>query len=693
MKTNDQQPNTSMADALAQASNAQAQKNNNTIQPGAAQPQQTQVPPVQQQAPQQPAYQPQGNAQQQQPVFGGAGFNAQQQVPQGDRQSKVFGLNARRVRTFSAQSYSENFKAAQEAVNKYCEPYENQGFNKSFFIIPLQDTNLHCAALIYALAVSGNMVVAYTYMLENTGSPLKPMSGNDPMTQERYELAKMTGSQYDDIYWRAVQAKVVLHLKLGENVQVLEGGAGVVHSEMDWTDTSAISKLLNNAENACMAFANRQTGYNVEPPLNLALDVNQNVDRLAVSFNFNPQPLYTADGQPQRNDVEIKMTVASEGDVQVQNVEPFTTVNGYVELVAAGGQPQMIQGPYGQMMPAPQRYYPQLAITHISQGISNAEGPEFQILGFYVATLLLENNNWMNAFSPRMVNGVDINDIGALNYELRMGVDPADPNARPKKIDTKSHDFNPMALQQLLGQACFPNMSVVMDIEETGHRNWVNSMFLQAGGAPQSFASALTVEGRMAHDAIIAAANNLTNSKFSEFYTDTTQLITIRDGSRIPGGYYLSDDGKRLDNRNVDLIAVLNFLGESDPRKVEEWKMICSSTSGLSGPKRIALRQQFLQTILGASYVQKCYYERVMISAYFLKCLREAVVACGLQVRPENMSNQYNAMSYGQPLAAMYGMNTNMASSLTNANYQVDNYGRVIPMGGYRTAYGTYQAQ
>ncbi|QXO10212.1 hypothetical protein pEaSNUABM37_00253 [Erwinia phage pEa_SNUABM_37] len=677
MKTpeNNQPQNTVMGDALARA----------TQQATAQQPAQ----------PTQPT-QPQFTTEQQQPIFNNnaQGFNAQAN-PQGgaDRKSRIFDMNQRRERTFSAQNFSENFKLAADAMEEFAKGYEDQGYKKSWFIIPLQDANLHCGALIYVLGVSTTMTAVYTYMLENTGSPLKPLPGNDPITQERFELARMTGSQYDDIYWGAVQQKVISTLKLGQNVQVLEAGAGVIHSEMDWKDTGAISKLMNNAENAAITFANRLSGYQIEAPLNLVAEINPAVDRLSAGFNFSPLPLYTADGQPVRNDVEIKLTVSSDGDVQVQNSEPFTTVNGYVELVSAGNQPVMIPNQWGQMLPAPQRYYPQLAITNISQGISNAEGPEFQLVGLFTGTLLMENNNWQNAFAPRMVNGVDINDIGALNYELRMGVDPADPNARPKKIDTKTHEFNTLSLSQLLNAACFPSMSMVLDIEETGHRNWVNSMFLQAGGMPGTEPANLSQDGKLAHDAIIAAANNLTNGKFAEFFVDPKALITIRDGSRIQGGFYIDEKGARLDIRNVDLLAVLNFLGESDPRKVDEWKMICSSTSGLSGPKRIALRQQFLQTILGASYQQKCYYERVMVNHVFLDALRKALTAGGVQVRPENMSNQYNSMSYGTPLAAQYGFNTNIGSSLVPGGYaQVDNQGRNINFGQYRTPFGHYQS-
>jgi len=682
---NDNQPtNPVLGDALKNAQQAQQQ------QQAQAQPQQPAQPQVAPQVPPQPAF----TAQQQQPVFTGQpGVNAQAQpqVNPQDRKSRIFGMNDRRERTFSSQSYSENFKIATDAMEEFAKGYEDKGYKKTWYILPLQDTNLHCGSLIYALIISNTTVATYTYLLENTGSQLKPMTGNDPQTNERYELPRMTGSQYDDIYWAAVQSTVRRALRLSDSVNILEAGAGVIHSEMDWKDTTAIGRHLNNAENAAMAYANRLSGYQIEPPLNLVTEINPLVDRLSAGFNFNPLPLYTADGQPQRNDVEIKLTVSSDGDVQVQNSEPFTTVNAYVELVSAGNQPQYIPGPYGQMVQATQRYYPQLAITNISQGIFDAEGAEFQLLGLYTATLLMENNNWQNAFAPRMVNGVDINDIGALNYELGLGRDPADPNARPKKIDTKSHDFNMHALSQLLNTACFPSMSMVLDIEETGHRNWVNSMFLQAGGLPNTNYTLLSDDGKLAHDAIIAAANNLTNGNFSKFFTDPTQLITIRDGSRIQGGYYVSEDGKRLDIRNVDLLAVLNFLGESDPRRVDEWKMICSSTSGLSGPKRIALRQQFLQTILGASYQQKCYFERVMVNHVFLEALRQALAAGGVQVRPENMSSQYNSMSYGTPLAQMYGFNTNVGSSLVQGGFtQVDNMGRAINFGNYRTPFGHY---
>ncbi|ANH51686.1 nuclear shell protein [Erwinia phage vB_EamM_Desertfox] len=691
-----QQPNNSaMGDALLQAQQRQSQ-----------QPQQQQTPP--QQAPQSAPQPVQATTQQQQhtPQFHQTAGNStvnnttnntntEQQQP---RQSRIYGMNERRSRIFDATAFGENFKIALEATKEVLEGYEDKGFNKSFFLVPVADATLHCNGLAYASVFNfggSTKAIVYTLMLENTGSPLKPQRGNDPLTGEPFEIPRMTGSQYDNTYWARV-AQLVAH-RVGNNAEVLDAGACVVHAEMKWDDKSAIKQLLNNAENATMAYANSLSGYRIEPPFNIAQEVDPNIDRITAGFNFNPQPLFTVDGQPIRNDVEVKLSAYAEGAGQVQTTEAITTVNGYVELIAApqqqmGYQQQMMMGMNPQQaMQFYRRFYPQFTITSTGTGISNAQGPEFQLLALFAASLIGENSNWHHAFAPKMVNGVDINDIGAINYELKMGLES--PDDRPKKIITKDHSFTTQALHQLLYTACHESMSIAIDIEETGTRTWVNSMLLLAGGQPNGNAAALSPQGQQAHKAIIQAANNLTNGEFSKHFTDQNQLIAVRDGTRIQGGFYVSKDNhQKMDIRNVDLLAVLNFVGETDPRIVEEWKIITSSTSGMSTPKRVALRQQKLQQLLGESFVLKAYYERVVINWAFMDALRKAITAAGLIVRPENTNMQYNVQSYGTPMAQLYGMPTNIGSSLQQGAYATDNQGRVVNMAAFRTggAFGTF---
>jgi hypothetical protein len=689
------QQNTAMGDAFAAAQKNQSQQQ---------QPQQPQQPVHQ---PQQPAPQPQAQAATQQfaPQFQQAQGNNNvndfnQQPQQQQRVSRIYGMNDRRQRVFDATSYGENFKAAAEAFKEVLEGYEDKGYNKQFFLVPVTDGSLHCNALVYVgvYNIAGSIkAVAYTMMLENTGSPLKPQRGNDPQTGELFEIPRMTGSQYDNTYWARVSQLVAQ--RVGNNAEVLDAGATVVHSEMKWDDKSAIKQLLNNAENACVTYANSLSGYRIEAPFNIALDIDPQVDRITCAFNFNPQPLTTVDGQPIRNDVEVKLSAYAENAGQVQTTEAITTVNGYVELIAAAPQQMhygnmMGWGGYNpqQMLDMTRRYYPQFTITSTGTGISNAQGPEFQLLALFAASLVGENNNWHHAFAPKMVNGIDINDIGAINYELKMGLE--DPNERPKRIVTKDHSFTTQSLHQLLYTACHESMSIALDIEETGTRTWVNSMLLLAGGAPGGNAQALSDAGKQAHAAIIQAANNLTNGEFAKFFTDTNQLIAVRDGTRIQGGYYVSSEShQKMDIRNVDLLAVLNFVGETDPRIVDEWKLITSSTSGMSTPKRVALRQQKLQQLLGESFVLKAYYERVVITWQFMDALRKAAVAAGLIVRPENTQTQYNAQSYGTPLAQQYGMPTNIASSLQQQTFAYDNQGRTVNMAQFRTggAFGMFQ--
>ncbi|QZA71009.1 hypothetical protein AH06_239 [Erwinia phage AH06] len=705
-KGKDQQPtdqqtpsNSAMGDALSAAQQKQSQQ----------QPQGQQTPPPTAQQPQQNAQPAQAATQQQQhtPQFhqtvGNSNVNNStipnngndQQAP---RQSRIYGMNERRERIFDATAHGENFKVALEATKEVLEGYEDKGFNKSFFLVPVTDVSLHCNGLAYVSVFNfggTTKAITYTLMLENTGSQLKPQRGNDPITGEPFEIPRMTGSQYDNTYWSVVQ-RLVGH-RIGNNAEVLDAGACVIHSEMKWDDKSAIKQLLNNAENATMAYANSLSGYRIEHPFNIAQEVDPQIDRITAGFNFNPQPMFTVDGQPIRNDVEIKLSAYAEGAGQVQTTEPITTVNGYVELIAApqqqmGFQQQMMMGMNPQQqMQFYRRFYPQFTITSTGTGISNAQGPEFQLLALFAASLIGENSNWHHAFAPKMVNGVDINDIGAINYELKMGLES--PDDRPKKIITKDHSFNTQSLHQLLYTACHESMSIALDIEETGTRTWVNSMLLLAGGQPSGNAAQLSPQGQLAHKAIIQAANNLTNGEFSKHFTDQNQLIAVRDGTRIQGGYYVSKDNhQKMDIRNVDLLAVLNFVGETDPRIVEEWKMITSSTSGMSTPKRVALRQQKLQQLLGESFVLKAYYERVVINWAFTDALRKAVVAAGLVVRPENTNMQYNVQSYGTPMAQLYGMPTNIASSLQQGSFATDNQGRVVNLAQFRTggAFGVF---
>lgn len=652
---------------------------------------QTQVPPVQ---PQQQYQVPPVNNQQQVPPTFNPNFNGgaqqpqqpgQPQQPQGDRSSRIYGANNRRPRMFTSTSYSENFKAAVDAVTEYTKKREGDGFNKSVFVFAVQDPALICSALVFTQCFETQgkgYALVYTMMLENTGGTLKDLVGNDPNTGEHYAMPNMPGSQYDDLYWRKVGEVVGGKLP---GMAIVEAGATMVKSEMDWANEQSIARLLSTAENACVTQMNRQSGYQLEDPFNIRRDINPQVDRISANFNFNPTPYITADNNPVRNDVEIKLMASADSDMQRQGSEPIVITRGFVELLSAGPTQNVRYNEWGQMVRDSRTYYPQFVITNHENGIFDAQGPEFTALAIFTATLIIENSNWMNAFMPKMVTGVDFNDIGAINYDLKLNYDPTDPQARPQRINTKDHSFGAPQLQQLLAQACFPTMTIAMDIEETGINTWQDAMYLQAGGAPGSTVAQLSLDGQNAHRAIIESWDNMTDGAFSRHFQDPNKLITVRDGTRIPGGHYSASSTVRCDSRNIDQLAVLNLCGEQDPAVVEEFKMISTSTSGISVPKRVMLRNARLANLLGATYTQKCYYERVVITPEAVMALRAAVFEAGLVIRPENMNNQYAMNTWAAPVAAQYGVSTAMASSLVPGGFGHDQYGRAVNYAGFRT--------
>lgn len=645
-----------------------------------AQQPQAQVPP-QQQVP--PAYSQPGVNTQQQPGF---------QPQDVDRSSRIYGANTRRPRMFTATSYSENLKIAVDAITEYTKKREADGFNKSVFVFPLTDPSLICSALVFAQcfeAQGKGYALVYTMMLENTGGTLKDLTGQDPHTGEHFAMPNMPGSQYDNLYYRKVTELVAGKLP---GLAVTEAGATMVKSEMEWSNEQSIARLLSTAENACVTQMNRLSGYQLEAPFNIRADINPQIDRISANFNFNPTPYLTADNNPVRNDVEIKLMASADSDMQRQGSEPIVITRGFVELLSAGPQQNITYNQFGMPVRDMRSYYPQFVITNHENGIFDAQGPEFTALAIFTSTLIIENNNWMNAFMPKMVTGVDFNDIGAINYDLKLNYDPNDPQSRPQRINTKDHSFGAQQLQQLLAQACFPTMTIALDIEETGINTWQDAMYLQAGGAPGTTVAQLSQDGQNAHRAIIESWDNLTDGAFSRHFTDPNKLITVRDGTRIPGGHYAASATTRCDSRNIDQLAVLNLCGEQDPAVVEEFKMVSTSTSGISVPKRVMLRNARLANLLGATYTQKCYFERVVITPEAVMALRNAVFEAGLIIRPENMNNQYAMNTWAAPVAAQYGVSTAMASSLTPGGYGFDQTGRAVNYAGFRTGtFGNFQ--
>lgn len=680
MQTPNQNNGNDIGAALATAQQQQQQ----IQQPQVQQQVHQQVPPVQQQQQQVP------------PAFDPAFANAQQfQQPQAqnvDRTSRIYGANSRRPRMFTSTSYSENFKIAVDAINEFTKKREADGFGKSVFVFSLQDPSLICSALIFAQCFETQgqgYALIFTMMLENTGGTLKDLTGQDPNTGEHFAMPNMPGSQYDNLYYRKVSEAVAGKLP---SFVIVEAGATMVKSEMDWTNELSIARLLSTAENACVTQMNRQSNYQLEDPFNIRRDINPQVDRISANFNFNPTPYLTADNNPIRNDVEIKLMASADSDMQKQGSEPIVITRGFVELLSAGPQQQFRYDDWGRPVRDTRSYYPQFVITNHENGIFDAQGPEFTALAVFTSTLIIENSNWMNAFMPKMVNGVDFNDIGAINYDLKLNYDPADPQARPQRINTKDHSFGANQLQQLLGQACHPTMTIAMDIEETGINTWQDAMYLMAGGAPGTTVATLSPDGQNAHRAIIESWDNMTDGAFSRNFQDPNKLITVRDGTRIPGGHYAVSASERFDSRNIDQLAVLNLCGEQDPAVVDEFKMISTSTSGISVPKRVMLRNARLSNLLGSTYVQKCYYERVVFTPEAVMALRAAVFEAGLIIRPENMNNQYAMNTWAAPVAAQYGVSTAMASSLTPGGFGYDQQGRTVNFAGFRTGpFGAWQ--
>ena len=111
-------------------------------------------------------------------------------------------------------------------------------------------------------------------------------------------------------------------------------------------------------------------------------------------------------------------------------------------------------------------------------------------------------------------------------------------------------------------------------------------------------------------------------------------------------GYY-NRDGEYRDIRELDLLAVLNTVGQKDPDIVQQY------LTTLVGPEnihiRLARRSRILSRIAKDVHI-KAYSRKYDFNAAFIEALTRAVAACGLVINNDNILNQNQGSVYNQTI-------------------------------------------
>lgn len=562
-----------------------------------------------------------------------------QQRPTGRR--GIMDVNMSLRRPMSRNSSGEQVIRFQDAFRKCMVDNMGGNYEDSFKLLVL-DQNINNVPLSSLLVCfherSGaqDHVVVFSLIIEATN---RLTNRHININGQNVEIDTVAGDIYNDTLWERVQ-HVVTESYGFANMNVYDAGAMVLPQELDAEDNLHIRHILFSASQACYTVMENQLGGK-EDPFNVGFVGNN--DQLVARLDYNPQQAESATGLPIRSALNISLEGATAGQTNVyfDQVRQLTSVDCFVDLVYT--PPQQVG--YGQQ-PVTQHYTPRVVMTRVDTDI-DAITMELNLLALSTSTLVSRNHAWAGVYRPRhAVKGIDLQDIGAIGYEISMGQD-----GEKKKVDTKAESFNGQALHQMLGMFVHERPVLSMDIEEVGELSWIHTAFIAAANGNQE-----------ATQLIIDAANNLTNGNFQHLYDGAP--IAIDDQNRVHLGYYFDETNTKRDLRDIDYLAMLNLMGKDDPSLVMDWE---ATFNQVDVPLELRLEKRFnlIKGAIGGSVHLKGYARRITFNPNFLESLNQACAMAGLSIRPNNMLQDMGGqVQRGNPGLAQWAVNPTNTQNL-----------------------------
>lgn len=574
------------------------------------------------------------------------GGQQQQQQQGGRRDFGLASLNSRLSRPMSRSAASEGVMKLHNSFKTILEE-EVAPKEVGFRLIVLDGANamlaLSSILVCFSQTFQGREHVAvHTLLIESSG---RLVNRTINVGGQNVEIQTVPGDVADDNMWAKVQQAVTEGY--GRTVEVHDAGATVVPSELNVEDSFHVRQCLYGAVQATYSTMVNH-GIIEEEPFSAKWVTQQDV--LSARLDFYPEQPQTAAGLPVRSDVLVTLqgVIAGQGQSQAERALDITRVDGFIDLVYSPPQGQMGFQPYGMaQMPQQitQHYVPRFVMTQVSSEIS-AVTMELQLLAMSTSTLLVNGSGgiapWMNSFKPRYNAGaLDLRDVGAVGYEVNL---TGDVNAKPDRIDTKADSFTQQSLYQLIYTALHPKLMYSMDIEEVSDLSWINLAFIAAARGDQD-----------AIRLIIQSADRLTNNNFSRIFNGS-EAIAQDDNNRVHLGYYIDQAGARRDLRDIDYLAMLNWVGSKDMTAVKQWSETFDRRD-IPMEIRLERRQKILEHLLGTSLHVKGFARRITFNPNFILALNQACDAAGLKIRPGNIVQDFNGVGqYGDANALNFAI-------------------------------------
>lgn len=373
------------------------------------------------------------------------------------------------------------------------------------------------------------------------------------------------------------------------------------------------------------------------PVFNLGMLVGANPVRLRNHIVLDQYKL-SPSGLPIRSDIKSELVLSqSSGNktvVEETSELRICEVSAYVDLIYVPPNQGFFGGMQQPMMvgqaPTPS-YIPRINITNFAMDLPQSS-LEFMLLGIASIASLAKNRSygivWRDNFGGTANTKRNLGAVGLQVQGLTM-------DNNPGILDVSS---DVRVLYQLMQTVLAENPVFTLELTQGGQSNWATTVIAKiAAGDVRN------------QEMFIQACDNLTQGKFTPIYAQLCQqaggalqqIVTSSDEPSLIGTY--KSEGETRDIRELDLLAVLNMIGQKDPDHVSAY--LATFASNEPPQVRLDRRARILKSI--AKDVQiRAYSRKYDFGGLFIQALTAAIAANQVTISNDNfMNNQDNVYS------------------------------------------------
>lgn len=520
----------------------------------------------------------------------------------------------------------------------------------------------------------GTIAAVYAYLVQDSLEPLQDKTittsygGYNNVSISVPQLAEELLTSENDLVLNI--KRYVLATYAGKGIkEVFYVGGLVLPPELNPTNTAQLDRVIFYGNSALETTLFKLAGN----PRRFTIAKKADDEQLVVKLDFDAGKAATSVGLPVRSDLAIKLHVAGKtnnknNSLSARVSRAFSTVRGHMMLQYVGlshnPMMQMNMTPWGQPQ-YPGVFQPIFVINSLDNQFSAAT-LETQLLALSTATAITRDNAWVNCFKPNMQirgnPGDDPRDIGMITADVAY---PGEQKGYTPLKDGKI-DF-----YQFISKWLIPSTLFMVDIPELGDLTYIQRVFLEASGATNN--SQITAR---ANQAIVEAANYLTNGRFSAHWQGNEPIVLNQVG-RIETGFFYNEKDEMCDLADIDYLYLLNRFGPELAQRFTDTLNPNGPSEIVRSANRIRIYQENFQGCQIRGYAR-----RLTINSKFLVALAQAL---------QEVGGVYNVESYfysGQNIERGY-QNSILGIGMNGVNNFVQGFGMGNTQGNH--AWRVYQ--